>query len=485
MRLPFSFSSPQPSPNYTRRLVGIAAILGGAILLMSFVPQRADVSGTRWYTAAETRPMFADCAYRLSIFLQDFSDAHHLHEDGAIRDLQERAVAQYERRALAQSQPSALAAQRLGAVYGQRGYEDEAKDMFARAAQYDDVRAEVYLADAAVFDTAEDAAHLRSVQLTALEAQEPWLRGIILPAYYRRLGDRETAGVVEQQWHAEQGRFGRGLLAAFGVYLLLLLTGIALIAFGFIRTLTRTAPAAPRPPLRVNWQPLDVAEVMAATFALAIGLASAIGALRGVRSFAELSAFSDAVVALVSYVAFTGLALLLVWKRVPAGVMGWLAQLGLRRERIFSGVVAGVKGYGILVALFALGMGLFGGNPVSQFGAREITGDLLRGLRQPGTAIIFFFLLCVAAPVLEELIFRGFAYAGLRQRFTPAGAAVISAAIFTAVHVDAPAGGQIIVFAIGILLANLYERERTLWPCIAAHAIHNLLFFVLTALQAW
>jgi len=336
-----------------------------------------------------------------------------------------------------------------------------------------------------VFDAAQqDEARLRSLQYP-LSAQEPWLRGMILPRYYLRLGDRDAAAAAEQQWHVEQARFGRGLLAVFGVYVLLLLTGIAVIFYGFIRTLTRTAPPPPRPPLQVDWQPMDVAEIMVATFALAVALASAIGALTGVKSFAERSAFADAVVAFASYVAFTGLALMLVRRRVPFGRGGWLAQLGLRRERILGGVMAGAKGYGVLVALFALGMSLFGGNPVSQFGAREITGDLLRGLRQPGTAIIFFSLLCVAAPILEELIFRGFAYAGLRRRFTPAGAAVISAAIFTAVHVNASAFGQIILFAIGILLANLYERERTLWPCIAAHAIHNGLFFVLTALQAW
>ena len=455
------------------------------MLLIAVVPQRADVSGTRWYSAAEARPMFADCAYRLGVCLQDFSDAHGLHQDGPIRDMQERAVAQYERGALGQPQPNALAAQRLGAVYGQRGYDDEAKEMFALAAQHDDARAEMYLADATVFDTAQqDMTRLRAVQL-ALDAQEPWLRGMVLPHYYRRLGDNRAAAAAEDQWHREQARFGHGLLLAFGFYALLILTGLAVIALGFIRMLTRSAPPPPRLPLFVGWEPLDVAETMAVTFALAVSLASAIGALRGVRSFAELSAFADAVVAFLSYVTFTGLALMLVWKRVPSAVGSWLAQLGLRRERILGGVLTGIRGYGVLVALFALGMGLFGGNPVSQFGAREITGDLLRGLRQPGTAIIFFFLLCVAAPILEELIFRGFAYAGLRRRFTPAGAAVISAAIFTAVHVDAPAGGQLIVFAMGILLANLYERERTLWPCIVAHAIHNGLFFALTALQAW
>jgi membrane protease YdiL (CAAX protease family) len=471
--------------DYARRLMGIAVVLGGAILLMNLVPQRADVSGTRWYAAAAERPMFADCTYRLSVFLQDLSDRHRLHEDGPIRDLQERAVAQYERLALGRPQPDALAAQRLGAVYAQRGYFDEAKDMFALAAQYDDARAEVYLADATVCDPAQqDMAHVRS-QLLALNAQEPWLRGMILPHYYERLGDRNTAAAAEQQWHEEQTRFGRGLVVVFGIYVLLLLTGISVIGYGFIRTLTRATPAPPRPPLLAGWQPMDVAEIMAATFALTVALASAIEALLSVRSFAELSAFSDAIVAFVSYTAFVTLALMLAWKRIPIGPVSWLAQLGLRRERVLAGLLAGAKGYGVLVALFALGVWLFGGNPVSQLGAREITGDLLRGLRQPGTAIIFFLLLCVVTPVLEELIFRGFAYAGLRRRFTPAGAAVISAAVFTAIHVDAPAFGQLILFAIGILLANLYERERTLWPCIAAHAIHNTLFFVVTALQAW
>jgi membrane protease YdiL (CAAX protease family) len=114
-----------------------------------------------------------------------------------------------------------------------------------------------------------------------------------------------------------------------------------------------------------------------------------------------------------------------------------------------------------------------------------MAGDFLRSLHQPAVAAIFLFLLCVAAPVVEELIFRGFAYAGLRRYLTPSGAALVSAGAFACIHVGAPTGGLLIVFLIGLLLANLYERQRSLWPCIAAHALHNLLFFAITMLQAW
>lgn len=77
----------------------------------------------------------------------------------------------------------------------------------------------------------------------------------------------------------------------------------------------------------------------------------------------------------------------------------------------------------------------------------------------------------IAAPIGEELFFRGLIFAGLVQRMQLAPAAILSGAIFGAAHIDVwnfPS-----LFLIGIGLAYLYHRNRTLWPNIAAHATVN------------
>lgn len=77
------------------------------------------------------------------------------------------------------------------------------------------------------------------------------------------------------------------------------------------------------------------------------------------------------------------------------------------------------------------------------------------------------------APLGEEVAFRGVLYAALRSRIGVAPAAAISAAIFAVAHGYGVLGFAA-VFWSGILWALAYERTRSLWPCIVAHAAGNL-----------
>lgn len=90
-----------------------------------------------------------------------------------------------------------------------------------------------------------------------------------------------------------------------------------------------------------------------------------------------------------------------------------------------------------------------------------------------------FIVACLLAPVAEELIFRGFIYAGLRRTFNPILALPISAAIFGIAHLNLALGGMATVAVMGIMLALVYERSHSLWPGIVAHGVHNLLAFLL------
>jgi membrane protease YdiL (CAAX protease family) len=77
------------------------------------------------------------------------------------------------------------------------------------------------------------------------------------------------------------------------------------------------------------------------------------------------------------------------------------------------------------------------------------------------------------APFGEEVAFRGVLYPALRTRFSVAGAAALSAALFAVAHGYGVAGFAA-VFWSGVIWAAAYERTRSLWPCIIAHSAGNL-----------
>jgi membrane protease YdiL (CAAX protease family) len=79
---------------------------------------------------------------------------------------------------------------------------------------------------------------------------------------------------------------------------------------------------------------------------------------------------------------------------------------------------------------------------------------------------------CVFAPVFEELLFRGYVYRNLRDRWGPWVGIVISSALFAAVHVDPM--NFIPLFAIGACFGYAYERSGSLWVPVLIHGLWNL-----------
>lgn len=79
---------------------------------------------------------------------------------------------------------------------------------------------------------------------------------------------------------------------------------------------------------------------------------------------------------------------------------------------------------------------------------------------------------CVVAPLSEETIFRGFVYGWLRRRLPVALAIPISGAIFAGLH------GVLLLFiplfAVGCILAIVFQASKSLWPGAMVHALFNL-----------
>ena len=74
-------------------------------------------------------------------------------------------------------------------------------------------------------------------------------------------------------------------------------------------------------------------------------------------------------------------------------------------------------------------------------------------------------------PLFEELFFRGLVYSWLRNRLTATSAIPLSALAFAVVHLRIEV--MVVAFAMGCMLAWLYEKSRSVLPCILLHQTFN------------
>jgi membrane protease YdiL (CAAX protease family) len=81
----------------------------------------------------------------------------------------------------------------------------------------------------------------------------------------------------------------------------------------------------------------------------------------------------------------------------------------------------------------------------------------------------------VAAPIVEELFFRGFLLHRWARRWGTLTGVVASSALFAVLH-----GEWIGHFVFGVAMSALYLRTRRLWVPIAAHALNNAVVALFT-----
>lgn len=88
----------------------------------------------------------------------------------------------------------------------------------------------------------------------------------------------------------------------------------------------------------------------------------------------------------------------------------------------------------------------------------------------------------VIAPIVEEIIFRGFIFAGFKARYGWVKAAVLSSGLFAMIHFQPLA--IIGIFLMGMIFAFLYQYSGSIWPGIIMHMSTNLLALVAALLMA-
>jgi membrane protease YdiL (CAAX protease family) len=107
------------------------------------------------------------------------------------------------------------------------------------------------------------------------------------------------------------------------------------------------------------------------------------------------------------------------------------------------------------------------------------TGAWLKMPADPAEAAAIAVLAVVFAPVVEELVFRGWIYTGLRRDFGFFTAILVSSAVFAGMHYEKTHLYALAVFPIGLALGAIREITGTIKSTIAFHAFNNLIACVL------
>ncbi len=90
--------------------------------------------------------------------------------------------------------------------------------------------------------------------------------------------------------------------------------------------------------------------------------------------------------------------------------------------------------------------------------------------------IITVIAICIIAPFIEEMLFRGIFLRGFLGHYSPAHSIIYSSLLFSLVHLNLYQMPS--AFLLGCYIGWLYYVSRSLWPCIFAHALNNTLAYM-------
>jgi hypothetical protein len=288
-----------------------------------------------------------------------------------------------------------------------------------------------------------------------------WFADRLVVRVASRLDDSAIAAQARQRILGRGTRLLWRLRAILAVETLLVLFGVASVAALLRSPGWRAAHvgAAPLPPL---WTSMDGVGLFARGAVGLVGVAF-------LWSLVPDTPGGNLGIALLSAAPLLGY---LVWycRRAGwtlAGTFGFrLPQGGVPVVAQATLALAGVSTVGdVLLELVGSGLG-FAAHWTDGFQERLLWGS-------HGDVAVDTLDSCLIAPVLEELLFRGVLYGTLRLRLGPRPATAVSAGVFALAHGYGVIGFASVAMS-GVLWAVAYERTRSLWPGILAHALNNV-----------
>ncbi|MCX7598178.1 MAG: CPBP family intramembrane metalloprotease [Armatimonadetes bacterium] len=463
------------------RVALIAAALACAVglLIGVYAPRGEALAQPGWAGLGTTLP--ADLLYRVSVALRETGWGRPANT--AAWWARQLALVHYEWLAYSASPTAAIARVKLALIYGQDGYREQAASMLSEVPRQapEAVRATLLLDW--LYGTGSKPHDLTAALQDLETALEPWLVLQCRADLARRQGQDKEVQKLQSAARKTGQLFLRALAAQITVWLAVVLAGLGAIVYWFFRWFL-----TPKPPVRVMpapllrpWRPLEALEAwvfLLLAVVMVRALAQLLLAQKGlpttVRAVGDVLAYLAASALAIGVMART-----LRGQQPPPAVL-----LGLRPFRPVA-LALGTLAYGVFLAA----LGLTGSAFSILFGSGVAVGVLAQWLgtapvHDPVAAAIYAGLAVVVAPVLEETIFRGFVYPGLRRRLSPAAAILTTALMFAITHVGLPVPALVGLFVLATALAYAFERTRNLYVPIGMHITHNALVFALMLLMA-
>jgi len=205
---------------------------------------------------------------------------------------------------------------------------------------------------------------------------------------------------------------------------------------------------------------------------IVVGVAAFLRASRAPGAGAPVLDVGTTLAAAFPGAVLSGLVALRMVRRALAapGGEGARAAVAWARASARACVGAALLGLALVTAFLVVGAAL----PVRP---HEL-GALARAAQLGGWPRALWAVLAVAvAPPSEELVFRGALYGGLARAWGTAAAAVVSTAVFVALHATEVGGywpAWIAISTLGALALRLRVKTGSLLPAIALHAAYNL-----------
>jgi uncharacterized protein len=173
-----------------------------------------------------------------------------------------------------------------------------------------------------------------------------------------------------------------------------------------------------------------------------------------------------------------------VYSTIPAHLLTilfcWAVVTRLRRQPFFASLGWNWAGHSPLywlgIAVLVLIGILLASNYVFRFLPQKKTpfDDMLQSGLQVRIAIAL--LASFSAPVVEEMVYRGVLFGGLRRRFSAVTTVIVVTLLFAGIHVPQYWGAWASIaglMLLSLVLTVVRATSKTLLPCIVIHFINN------------
>lgn len=194
--------------------------------------------------------------------------------------------------------------------------------------------------------------------------------------------------------------------------------------------------------------------------ALAAGIALGIPAvIAGQQDDGDLTTLGNIGVQLATALGFLLVPMAIAAQRGASG-MEILRRLGVRRfgPSALKWMAAAIGAYLLFAALYSLLI------------VQPEQKDIAEGF---GAWPVQVLLIVIAAPIGEEICFRGMLFGGLRRSLSRIPAALVAGVIFGGLHALTGISAVPPLIAFGFILSLLYEKTGSIVPGILLHMLNN------------